>query len=180
MTRPLAHISPQRRIQYFYPLLVATLLIMVIMNIAGSPLKTAAAPQGIISFEFAASPARAQQMIDSWDVRALTSAGFVQGLDFLFPLVYSSAIALGSIMAGSALQARRQPLAGLGNIMAWGVSLAAFLDYIENIALVRLLLSPVASPWPLVAAVCAAIKFLLIFLALVYALYGWIMRLLQS
>jgi hypothetical protein len=62
MLHPLARIKPERRGYYFYPLLIGTVLIMAIMNYVGLPLNTVAAPSGIVSFEIAATPERAQQI----------------------------------------------------------------------------------------------------------------------
>jgi hypothetical protein len=179
MLHPLARIKPERRGYYFYPLLIGTVLIMAIMNYVGLPLNTVAAPSGIVSFEIAATPERAQQMLDSWNTNARTRAAFIQGLDFLFPWVYSSALALGCSMAGDVLRSRKLPLAGLGNALAWGQWAAAGFDYIENVALVILLFGTAASPWPQIAALCAGIKFVLIFLGLAYAFYGLAMRLVK-
>jgi hypothetical protein len=113
----------------------------------------------------------------SWNTQGMIRAAFIQGLDFLFPLVYSSAIGLGCVMAGGVLQVRKWPLAGLGNTLAWGLWLAAGLDYIENIGLTVILFGAGSDGWALLSMVCATLKFLLIFLGMVYALYGLMVRL---
>ena len=172
MTHPLEQIPPHQRSRLFSALLWLTVTLLLVMNFTGMPLNTSAAPQGIISFEFAATPERAQQMLDSWTPEAKVRGGFIQGLDFLFPIAYSTTVALACVMAGSVLQ--RRGLAGgrLGGWLAWGLWTAACLDYIENIALLVLLFGRVESPFPQVAAVCAAIKFALLAAGLVYAFYG--------
>ena len=116
-------------------------------------------------------------MLDSWDNAAKIRAAFIQGLDFLFPLVYSTSVALGCLLTAGVLASRRWPLAGLGAPLAWGLWAAAALDYVEYIALVVLLFTPPASPWPQIAAVCAALKFALLFLGLVYCFLGLAVRL---
>ena len=176
MIHPLTQIQPSRRTHYFYPLLGLTLLLMLVMNFVGLPLNTPAAPQGIISFEFAATPTRTQQMLDSWSPEGLVRAGFIQGLDFLFPLAYSTTVGLACIMASAVLERRRQAVSRFGAPLAWGLWIAALLDYLENFALVTLLFGWVQSPWPQIAAVCAAIKFALLLLGLVYAFYGLAMK----
>ncbi len=176
MLHPFESISSARRRQFFYPLLGLALLIMMVMNWVGLPLNTPAAPNGIVSFELAGSPERAAAMLNSWDADAHARAAFIQGLDFLFPAVYSTTVALGCIMAASALSARRLPLAHWGRALAWGQWIAAIFDYLENIALVVLLFSPAQAPWPQMAAVCAVIKFGLLFAGLVYGFYGLVMR----
>ena len=52
------------------------------------------------------------------------------------------------------------------------VILAAILDSIENLALTTLILGSVVSPWPEIARWCAIIKFSLIFIGIVYVIYG--------
>jgi hypothetical protein len=69
---------------------------------------------------------------------------------------------------------RRWPLSGTGKYLTWGVCLAGVLDVIENIGLTVMLLVKVSSPWPQLAAVCAAGKFLLVALALLYITFGGI------
>ena len=172
MTHPLERIKPERRTHYFYPLLTLTLLLLLSMNFIGMPLNTAAAPQGIISFEFAGTPERAQQMLDSWSPEGRVRAGFIQGLDFLFPLAYSTTLGLGCVMAAGVIARRGQAASRLGAWLAWGLWAAAALDYVENIGLVFLLFGAVQPPWPQLAAACAGIKFALLAAGLVYAFYG--------
>ncbi len=183
MHNPLGNIPAEKRRQIFLPLLAATLIIMVTMNVVGARLSTAAAPGGIVSFEFAATPARAQAMIDSWDHPAQLRAAFIQGLDFLFPPVYATTIALACVWVAGTLKAAGKRLAGVGTPLAWGQWLAALLDYIENICLLALLFGRVASPWPEIAAVCAGVKFTLIVAGMLYGLYGfgvWVGALFKS
>ena len=172
MKHPLERISPQQRTVIFYILLGVTIILLISMNFVGMPLNNTSAPQGIISFEFAATPERAQEMLDSWSPAARIRAGFIQGLDFLFPLAYSTTVGLGCVMAAGVITRRGQAIARLGPWLAWGLWLAAALDYIENIGLVLLLLGAVQSPYPQIAAVCATLKFVLIIAGLVYSFYG--------
>jgi hypothetical protein len=87
-------------------------------------------------------------------------------------LLYPAAISLGCIWAARALRASRWPLARLGAALGWGQWLAAAFDALENVALVRLLFGGLAGLWPQAAAACAALKFAIIFLGLVYAFLG--------
>lgn len=177
MFHPFEQIESERRCRYFYVFFAATLLMMLVMNWISAPLNTSAAPYGIVSFEFAGKLDKAQAMMASWNTQGMTRAAFIQGLDFLFPLVYSSAIGLACVMAGGVLQRRNWPLVGLGNTLAWGLWLAAGLDYIENIGLTALLFGVESDGWAMLSMACATLKFLLIFLGMVYALYGLMVRL---
>ena len=180
MSHPFESLKPAFQKKSFIILLIATILIMVIMNVIGSPLTTHSAPSGIVSFEFTFSPERDQQIISSWSPDAQLRAAFIQGLDFLFPLVYSAALGLGCILTADVLRTRGRKLSRLGAPLAWGLGLAAICDYFENIALVIMLFGRVQPPFPEIAGVCAAIKFSMIFIAISYILYGLVIRMLSS
>jgi hypothetical protein len=172
MSHPFKQLKSTSHRTIFIPLLTLTLLIFLAMNAIGAPLNNPVAPSGIVSFEFAFTPTRAQQILNSWSGAVQLRAAFIQGLDFLFPLVYSATISLGCIMTANVLRAVKRPLARFGAPLAWGLWLAAGCDYIENISLVILLFGRVASPFPEIAGGCAAIKFSLILIGMVYSLYG--------
>jgi hypothetical protein len=118
-------------------------------------------------------------MISSWNPNAQLRAAFIQGLDFLFPLVYSAALGFGCLMTANVLRSRGKPLAGFGIPLAWGLVLAAMCDYIENIALISELFGKVRSPLPQIAGVCAVIKFSIIIITICYILYGLVIRVLS-
>jgi hypothetical protein len=177
MSHPLEHLKPDFQKKSFIILLILTILIMALMNVIGAPLITSAAPNGIISFELAFSPAHAQQMISSWSPDAQLRASFIQGLDFLFPLVYSIALGFGCLLTSSLLRSRGKPLSLFGRVIAWGLILAALCDYIENIALATELFGRVQSPFPEIAGICAVIKFTIILVAIVFIIFGLVMRL---
>jgi hypothetical protein len=157
-----------------FPLFAAAALaLLAVMNWIGAPLTTPAAPTGIISFELAGSPQDAAAILASWDLAAQRQAAFSLGLDYVFMLAYASAIGLAAVKAGKPLARYAWPLSGWGHWVGWGAWLAALLDAIENAALAKILLGGAPlSPWPQLAAVCAAAKFTLIFLALVYVFYA--------
>ncbi|MCA9969657.1 MAG: hypothetical protein KC425_05555 [Anaerolineales bacterium] len=77
-----------------------------LMQVVGRPLQTAAAPQGILSFEFAGTVPAAQAMVASWDANARAAAGLSLGLDFLYPPLYAAAIALACLAAAAQFAAR--------------------------------------------------------------------------
>jgi hypothetical protein len=153
--------------------IAAALALMLVMNLTGAPLINATAPLGIVSFELARTPQASAAILASWDASAQRFAAFGLGLDYLFMLAYAGALALACLKAAAVLQRCRWPLSGWGRYAAWGVAAAALLDAIENVALSVILLGqqPLA-PWPQLAAVCAALKFALLFLALVYVFYA--------
>lgn len=162
---------PQRlRALIFWPMLVATLVLMALM--AGSQLRTAAAPRGIISFELAGGEAQARAILASWDAAAQRYADYSLRIDFLYLIAYSTTIGLACTWAADVFRARGWGLSAVGVPLAWGLWLAALLDATENIALLRLLHGPVASPWPQIAWACATLKFILVGLGLLYFVAG--------
>jgi len=180
MNHPFEHLNLNFQKKVFIFLLFMTIFIMIIMNVIGEPLITQSAPSGIVSFELAFSPARAQLMISSWSPDSQLRAAFIQGLDFLFPLIYAATLSLGCLLIVNVISSRRKLLSRSGIMIAWGLVVALICDYIENISLVALLLGRLQSPLPEIAGVCAVIKFALIFFAIGYILYGLIIRMLAS
>ncbi len=158
----------------FWPLLIATLIVMAAFQILDRPLRTPAAPYGIVSFELAGNTDAARAMIDSWDDRARLYAAFGLGLDYLFMLLYATTIAIACLWIADIYALAGWPLAGWGVLVAWGVWLAAVLDGIENYALWRLLTGPVVNPWPGIARWCASFKFVLIAIGILYGIAGGI------
>ena len=149
-------------------LLLAAVL-MAVLQLLDAPLKTTAAPAGIVSYELAGTAPAAQAILQSWDAQARVYAGVSLGLDYLFIPAYATAIGLGCVIVARGLRlgirARR-----VGRLLAWGMVLAALADALENGALLRLLLSAEASaPWPSVARAAALTKFALLGAGLVYA-----------
>ncbi len=169
-------ITKRQREKYFWPLFLLTLLVMAILQLVNSPLITTAAPLGIVSFELAGTPAVAENILTSWDTNAQVHAGFSLGLDYLFMILYASAISLACLWAMDILHDRDWPLALAGSWIAWGVWLAAILDAIENIVLVMILFGSQGPFLPLIARVCAVSKFSLIFIGVVFVLFGLAVR----
>jgi hypothetical protein len=182
MKHPLANIPSTSRKPLFWAFLAGTLILFAVFRVLDAPLRTPAAPSGIVSFELAGTPSQAQAIIDSWLVvgeplpgmasRAYSFAVFGLGIDYLFMPLYATALALGIVLA-----AGRHPgwFSALGAWLGWGAYAAALFDAVENYALVRMLvLNEFWTPYPEVAAFCATVKFGLLLLGLGYALVGWI------
>lgn len=171
---PFAFLSASSRNRLLPVAIVLALGMTAVMSFIGRPLTTEAAPDGIISYEFAGSVENAQRMIGAWDARAQLVAAFSLGLDFLYPLLYAGAISLACVWAAVRVRPSASGLAAVGIWLAWGAWLAAGLDYVENIALIQLLLGATAGLWPPLAFLCAAIKFILVILGLLYVLAAWL------
>lgn len=179
LSHPFATLPPSTRRRSLPVLIVLTLALTAVLQIVGAPLKTPAAPQGIVSFELAGTLPAAQAMVASWDSAAQLHAAFSLGLDYLYMPLYAVAIALACVQAaGSSLRSRR-PIWALGLLLAWAMGLAALLDAIENIALWQLLLGSTSAAWPAVARACALVKFAFVIAGLLYAGLGGVVYLVR-
>jgi hypothetical protein len=135
------------------------------MRTLDAPLLTAAAPQGIISFEVARTLPAARAMLDSWGADGAVWAGLCLGVDYLFLVAYAVAIGLAcALLAG----ATHGWCARLGCLLAWAQLLAGLLDAVENFALAQLLLGRYDALWSQLAWGCALPKFFLVFCGLAY------------
>ena len=171
MNHPLDFIPSDKRKPLFLSLLVLTLILFAVFRVLDASLRTPAAPNGIVSYELAGTPAAAQSILDSWDARARLFAAFGLGLDYLFMPAYALALSLGILFAAGR---HAGAFAKLGAWMGWGALMAALFDAAENFALFTLLLDNLFSPWPEIAYWCASAKFGLLLLGMSYALIGWL------
>ena len=145
-------------------LLLPLLVVVVAMLWVGSPLNGPAAPLGIVSLEFCALTSRCEAILRGWDDRQHAMAMLGLGLDYLFIALYATVIACALLVAADGQSARLQALA---RVLAWLMALAGLADAVENVGLIRLLLSGVADTLTLIAAVCATAKFAVLGVALV-------------
>lgn len=155
---------------YLFALIGVALLLTILMQLVGAPLTTAAAPAGIVSFEFAGTVARAQEILASWDRQAQLHAAFSLGLDYVYLLAYALAIGLTCLRLAASWETARPGLARLGRLLGWSQGVAALLDAVENVALIRLLIGSPHALWPPLAWICAALKFALVLAGLAYVL----------
>jgi len=158
---------------------ILALLTMASLQVLDAPLKTAAAPAGIISYEFARDLEGARRILDSWGPEARVYAGLSLGLDYLFMVSYACALGLGCVLVARRLGRWSRGLAALGVVLSWGQWLAALLDAMENYALIRLLLGSERALWPALASGCALTKFLLVGAGILFIGLGGILSLLR-
>jgi hypothetical protein len=149
--------------------LVLSLVVMAVLGTVDAGLHCPTAPQGIVSFEIAGEGAPA--MLAGWSEVQRRDAIFVQGLDYLFLCVYSTALASASLLLGRRAKATHPRLAALATPIAWGHTLAALCDAIENtpmtIALHRGETDPTGAT---ISLVFASVKFVLLVVGIGYVL----------
>ena len=89
MNHPLDFIPANKRKPAFFAFLTLTLILFAVFRVLDSPLRTAAAPNGIVSYELAGNIKPAAEILGSWDARAQLFAAFGLGLDYLFMPAYA-------------------------------------------------------------------------------------------
>lgn len=136
------------------------------------PLKTDAAPNGIISFEFAKNIDQAIAIVSSWDMTAKVYAGLSMGIDFLFLVVYGIFFATACYLIAQNYISKNNWIYKTGLLLAKLQFVAALFDAIENIALIKLLLGSNNSIYPLIAYYFASFKFAIIFIGILYIIIG--------
>lgn len=145
-----------------------TLVSFIAMSITGNPLKTEVAPNGIISFEFAGTYANALEILKSWEGMPMRYAGLNLAFDYFFMIGYG--LLLACLTETLRRKTRINFLQKTGNLFVGGMLLAALLDAVENIALIRLYLGVESDAMAALAYWCAAVKFGLILMGILYML----------
>lgn len=168
MSHPFMWVSESSRKTVFWVFLGLAILLMIALQLLGAPLKTSAAPAGIVSFELAGSIDSTEKILSSWDALARAYAGLNLGLDYLFIVSYAGAIGLGCALLAASLARRLRVFAFIGVILSWAQLLAAACDATENYSLISLLLGSKTDGWALLARACAIPKFLIVLLGLAY------------
>jgi hypothetical protein len=150
------------------------------MSLLDRNLTTDAAPRGIVSFELAGNLHKGQQILESWNTRGKIYAALSLGLDYLFLIVYALFISVACVLIARSLIPGYVLWAKLGFLLGWGQFAAAFLDAVENFALIRFILDSKSATLPAVARWCAIVKFGIVGAGLVYILVGLIFTVLRK
>jgi hypothetical protein len=156
----------------FFISLLLTLMLMVALGRIDQPLQTAAAPQGIISFELAGDLASTKRILAEWGQTEKIWAGLSLGLDYLFLCCYPLTLALAIFFTSTRLVMNWPKIAFFGRIIAYAQFVALGLDALENFALIQLLLGSQRPLWPSLAQSCAVAKFAFVIIGLMFILGG--------
>ncbi len=171
MRHPLHWIPLSARKPAFLTALALTLACFAVFQVwLNPPLVTAAAPQGIVSFELARTAGNAFDMLASWNDAALLYAAFGLGFDFLFMPLYATALSMAVLLAAGR---RRGAWQAWGSLLGWGAFGAVLFDVVENMALFDMLRNGATDSVVAAAFWWASLKFGLILLGMAYALVGW-------
>jgi hypothetical protein len=162
------------------PLFTGTVVMIFVLQKQGSALRTESTPLGIVSLEFAKTTEEADAVLQSWQPN--TNENLIQTaktniwLDFIFIIFYSLFLfaACKKIRYHSQQWQKKA-----GKNFANGALVAGGLDVIENIFMLQTIYGEYGMFSTLFTFICAAIKFSLAALAVLYILLG-INRLFRS
>jgi hypothetical protein len=128
---------------------------------------------GIIGFEFAATKARATQILAEWGSTGRRVARLSLIADYAYMLSYGGFFTLAGLATRDLARARNwRRLAAAGMVLPFFAAAAATFDAIENVFLLLVLDGHGGEAAPLIATVCSSIKFTLITIAIGYVLCG--------
>jgi hypothetical protein len=153
-------------------LALSLILLSVALLRVGAALFSEAAPQGMLSYEFAGDAVSAALILESWSSVAREQAMLSLGLDYLYLIVYPAFFSLACARVATRMRGRLPGVARLGVWLSWAVLAAGPLDALENYALIRLLTTGASDAWAGVAWWCAAPKFALVAAGLAFSLCG--------
>jgi hypothetical protein len=143
---------------------VGTAAFAVKLALQGKPLRTEAAPNGILSYEFAWDRSQAERIIGSWGSLKDT-AEHQLWWDFGFLVFYPLLLSLACAMLA---ESPFNSMAAVGIFISWAVLAAGPLDAVENIALLRMLDVGASGFMARLAGWCAGVKFVLAYASLGY------------
>ncbi len=129
------------------PVLLA-LGLLVTINVVALPLRTPAAPAGMLTLQLTADPTTAAAIVASWRAAAWTPTLWAHGLDLLFPVV--AVVAVRRLVGTSTVAA--------GTVATGAVLTAAVADQVENVATLVTLLGEVTAAGVGVTVAAAGLK----------------------
>jgi hypothetical protein len=156
---------PNARRSRWLPATIALFVTFLIEAWLNVPLSIA--PGGIIGLELARTPDAAERIVDVWRAADLVSRARA-GVWF----DYAYLAAYGWFFREMVLLESWTRSAAVETWFARLPVIAAGFDAVEDIALLMMLGGTIAPPWPMLAAVFASLKFVLLICTAVYLLVG--------
>ncbi len=144
---------------------ISCLLMIVLMRIQGSSLKTAQTPGGILNLEFANSPAKLTDALSAWNATVVTNNIW---LDFLF--IPSYVLLLSLITAACAAKWGIKIVSGIGSILVRAAFAAGIFDIAENLLMMQSIAGNYTPNSLWLTYYCAGIKFMIVAIILFYIL----------
>lgn len=131
VTGPFARVPAAHRRVVAHSSTAVSVALLVAIGALGLPLRTEAAPLGLLSLQLAVSPDVAAEILDSWVSVLRSRVLWTHGLDLVLPVAY--ALAIGT--AVTRVAARVTSVGASAQIAAGAVLVAAIADQVENIAM---------------------------------------------
>lgn len=161
-------------------LLTGTAVMIAVMTITGSALKTPATPKGILDLEFAYNKAKTDTVITAWAPTTAASSGKIEAaklntkLDFIFLFFYSLFLFYTCKKIAGITNSK------IGSLIAKGALWAGFLDIFENAGMLVTLSRNSSDTIALCTTIISIIKWALAITAVIYLLVGLIQLLLTK
>jgi hypothetical protein len=157
----------------------ATVVLTVVGVVLERPMEHAGGPS-ILAFEFAATKARVGQILAEWGPSGRRAARIGLIVDYAYMVSYGGFFTLAGLATRDlAIRQDWRRLATAGRVVPFFAVAAACFDAIENVFLLIALAGHGGNTAPLLATVCSSIKWVLITLAIIYAIcgaVGWLRR----
>jgi len=135
---------------------------------------------GILAFEFAATKARAAQILAEWGPEGRHTARVSLIVDYAYMISYGGFFTLAGLATRDLARTRRwRRLCTAGAIVPFLAAVAASFDAVENVFLLLVLGGHGGQADNLIATICSSIKFTLITIAILYVACGLLQRLSQ-
>jgi hypothetical protein len=179
ITSPFSKINKNQEKRLTRVLLVLTVVCIAVLKYFDQFLINDTCTGGIISFELAGDLETATSYLNSWGEQGRIAASLSMGFDFLFPIVYTSFIALLIHKLNVRLWLNHAFFT-YGNLLIWAIFVAGVFDYIENIGLINLLLGNMEQFWVSISFYFATIKFIIILIGFVYILTNFTLLLIKK
>lgn len=172
LSSPFSKLTKLQEKRLTYTLIPSLIAVIAILKYFDHFLINDICKGGIVSFELSKDLETAKAYMESWGDIGRNAAGLSLGLDFLFPFLYSTFIALLIHKLNERLYKGKE-FYKIGIFLIWLQFLAAVFDLIENLGLIRLLLGDLDQFWVSISYYFAAMKFVLILIGIVYVLVNF-------
>lgn len=160
------------RKQWLIVLGTATVVLTIVGMLLERPMEHAGGP-GILAFEFAATKARVSQILHEWGPSGRHAARVGLIVDYAYMVSYGGFFLLAGLATRDlAIRCGWSRLAAAGRVVPFFAVIAACFDAVENVFLLIALDGSGGNTAPLIATVCSSIKWVLITLAIIYAVCG--------
>jgi preprotein translocase subunit SecG len=158
--------------------IIGTIAMIIVMSKTGKPLKSCATPSGIVNLELAYTTTKVNKVFTAWQINTpsskITDAKTNTYCDFVFIFFYTGLLFL-SCRTFYNMYKEISFFYSAGKLLAKAVLVAATLDVIENLYMLKLLAGNVTDAYAVTGSACALLKFILLILAVIYILISLVL-----